>query len=69
MIDAAERIYTNVRRADFDRVLEQIGATVKPGRVYTLEVGHADTCPCRGNRAPMPACTCATVDLALAELQ
>ncbi len=59
----------DVPRAEFDQALERIAAATKPGRVYTLQVGHADACPCRGNRAPMPACTCETVDLALAELQ
>jgi predicted alpha/beta hydrolase len=61
--------YRDVAREDFARVLAQIRAAVKPGRIYTLDVGHDYDCPCAGNRAPMPACTCQTVDVQLTELQ
>jgi hypothetical protein len=61
--------YHDVPREDFDLAVAQLTAACKPGRIYTLQVAHDDACPCAGDRAPMPHCTCATVNLVLAEVQ
>jgi hypothetical protein len=58
-----------VPREHVPRELEMLGVLAKPGRAYAVQIFHDTSCPCAGNRAPMPACTCETVNITFGEIQ
>jgi hypothetical protein len=69
MSDFTEPVcYQAVPRDDFPALLAEIAARLARGRMFSMEVAHDDKCPCAGNGAPMPACTCDAVNVTIGEI-
>ena len=52
-------------RDNIERLHTIHSALLPPGRVLVMDVAHDNGCPCEAAGAPLPACTCPSVDVTL----